>query len=79
MLERASEEHVRELTQLDTSPERSAQLRGYVAAYLEMGRLIEAIVAAHERMEDARAERERHAADAAEQRRARSWGSPYRV
>jgi hypothetical protein len=79
MLERASEDHARELVQLDTSPERSAQLRGYLAAYLEMGRLIEAIVAAYERMEDARAERDRASTDAAEQRRARNWGSPYRV
>jgi len=78
-LERSAEAHAAELTRLDTTPERAAQLRGYLAAYLEMGRIIDAIAATTERMEDANRQRDKHATDASDGRRNRFWGSPYRV
>lgn len=70
------EAHSAELVRLDTPSERTAQLRGHIAAYVEMGRILEDIVSATERMEDATRQREQP--DRPVNRISRTWGSPYR-
>jgi len=76
-LDRVSEIKALELTLLDTPSERTAQLRGYLAAYTEMGRIIGDIVSHLERMEDAKRKSELRARPVGT-RSDRTWGSPYR-
>lgn len=80
-LERMADVHGTELGRLDTTPERTAQLRGCLEAYREMGAIIQDIVSYLQRMEDDKSKRESERTGGngdKPDRNWRFWGSAYR-